>query len=47
MKTITKGEYGPGEHKINFRSGSLASGVYFYKLVTGEFTETRSMILIK
>jgi Secretion system C-terminal sorting domain len=47
LKVIAKGEFSRGIHKINFSAGSLPSGVYFYKLITGGFTETRSMILIK
>lgn len=47
LKTIAKGHFGTGTHRINFNAGGLSSGVYFYKLVTGGFAETRSMILIK
>jgi hypothetical protein len=46
-------EYLPaGNHRVEFdgRSadgGSLASGVYLYRLVTGNFSDSRKMILIK
>lgn len=36
-----------GEYSINFNGSSLSSGVYFYKLITNEFVETKKMILIK
>ncbi len=36
-----------GVHEVNFDGSGLASGVYFYKLQTGKFTQTRKMILIK
>ena len=38
-----------GNYEINFDAGkySLASGTYFYKLESGDFTETKRMILIK
>ena len=36
-----------GTYKINFDASSLPSGVYFYKLNTGNFTETKKMMLLK
>lgn len=36
-----------GEYEYLFDAGDLPSGVYFYRLQVGEFSETRSMILIK
>ena len=41
-------EYKPkGGYNALFNSGQLASGVYYYRLQTDEFTQTRSMMLIK
>lgn len=36
-----------GEHKISFNASSLPSGVYFYRLTSGSFTQTKKMELIK
>lgn len=36
-----------GEYEVIFNAGALASGVYFYKLVAGDFSEVRRMVLIK
>lgn len=36
-----------GNYSIPFTSEGLSSGVYFYRLNTNEFTETKKMILIK
>lgn len=36
-----------GEYKVDFDGSSLASGVYYYTLITKNFTETKSMVLIK
>jgi hypothetical protein len=37
----------PGVYSVTFSSVGLASGVYFYRLQAGSFTETRKMILTK
>lgn len=36
-----------GSYKIEFNAGSLPSGVYIYKLNSGNFTSTKKMLLIK
>jgi hypothetical protein len=36
-----------GNYKYDFNAGSLATGVYFYKLTGDGFTGTRKMILVK
>ncbi|MFQ5797358.1 MAG: S8 family serine peptidase [Bacteroidota bacterium] len=40
-------EQAAGEYQIRFSNLSLASGVYFYALRAGEFTDVKKMILIK
>jgi parallel beta-helix repeat protein len=40
-------EKSTGEHSIIFDASSLSSGIYFYQLKVGSFTQTKSMILIK
>lgn len=37
----------PGNHFVIFNAGALPSGVYFYKLETAQFTDTKKMLLIK
>jgi hypothetical protein len=37
----------PGNYEITFNGESLSSGVYLYKLETGEFSRTKKMILVK
>lgn len=36
-----------GNYEINFDASALSGGVYFYKMQTEEFTETKKMILSK
>jgi subtilisin-like proprotein convertase family protein len=37
----------PGVYEANFDASNYASGIYFYKLETADFAETKKMILIK
>ncbi len=36
-----------GNYEIEFNASNFSSGVYFYKLQSGNFAETRKMILVK
>ncbi|MDQ3021758.1 MAG: T9SS type A sorting domain-containing protein [Bacteroidota bacterium] len=36
-----------GNYSIDFNAGNLSSGIYFYKLIAGNYSETKSMILLK
>jgi hypothetical protein len=36
-----------GEYTVNFDGSGLASGMYFYKLTSGEVTDTKKLILNK
>lgn len=40
-------EQAQGSYSVNFNSNSLSSGIYFYRLSSGKFLETKSMLLIK
>ena len=47
IETIVNGKFEPGKYEIVFDGSNLASGVYFYNLKTNDFSETKSMIIIK
>ncbi|MGD8413410.1 MAG: DUF4397 domain-containing protein [Candidatus Latescibacterota bacterium] len=36
-----------GPHSVSFEANDLASGVYFYRLRAGEFTQMKKMVLLK
>lgn len=36
-----------GEYKISYNASDLASGTYYYKLVSGDVVQTKKMILVK
>jgi len=36
-----------GSYEVNFDASGLSSGVYFYKITSGKFIETRKMLLMK
>lgn len=37
----------PGNYSVSFDASNFASGVYFYKMEAGEFTDVKKMVLIK
>lgn len=47
VSTLVNGELKAGSYEVSWNASDLTSGVYFYKLVSGDFTETRKMILLK
>ncbi|NMB83583.1 MAG: T9SS type A sorting domain-containing protein [Ignavibacteria bacterium] len=47
LATLVNEEKFAGEYEIKFDASKMASGIYFYRLQTGKFTEIKKMILIK
>lgn len=47
VKVLLNQKLQPGSYNVNFNASGLASGMYFYKLTTGEFTDTKKMLIIK
>lgn len=47
VSTLVNEKLNPGTYRVEFNAGSLTSGVYFYRLSTGDFSDTKRMILIK
>ena len=44
---LVDGKQEAGYHDENFNASNLTSGVFFYRLQAGEFTETKKLIIIK
>jgi hypothetical protein len=47
VKTLVNETLKPGRYEASFDGSMLNSGVYFYKLTSDRYTETRKMLLIK
>jgi len=47
IRVLTSKKYEAGEHTVRFDAAGLPSGVYFYKLGAGDFSQTRKMILLR
>jgi len=47
VTTLVNEQLQPGSYSVDWDGTGYASGVYFYSLVTNEFTETKRMVLIK
>ncbi|MBL7127415.1 MAG: T9SS type A sorting domain-containing protein [Ignavibacteria bacterium] len=47
VATLVNENTSVGTYEVNFDAGSLTSGVYFYRLQSDNFTETKRMMLIK
>ena len=47
VTTLINGELTAGEHKTIFDSKNFSSGIYFYQIKTGKFTQTKKMVLLR
>ena len=47
VSKLLNGNYSAGEHKVSFDASGLESGVYFYTLRAGDFTQTQKMLFLK
>jgi hypothetical protein len=37
----------PGNYDVNWNAAKYSSGAYYYRIVAGDFVETKKMIILK
>lgn len=47
VTTLVNEELKPGTYEADWDGSNYSSGVYFYKIISNEFTETKKMVLMK
>ena len=47
IATLVNEQKSPGTYEVEFDGSGLTSGIYFYKLSIGKYSETRKMLLMK
>jgi hypothetical protein len=47
VATLVSNPYRAGEYSVDFDASKLSSGVYFYRIIAGDFISTKKMVLLK
>ncbi len=47
VATLVNGNQTKGIHRVTFNASELTSGIYFYRMKSGQFTQVRKMMLMK
>jgi len=47
IQTLARDNYQPGNYSISWDASGYSSGVYFIKMISKEFADTKKLILIK
>jgi hypothetical protein len=47
VETLVNGQLRPGTYKADWYASKYPSGVYFYRMVTSDYSQTRKMVLTK
>jgi len=47
IRSLVSEEKNPGTYEVTFDAKNLPSGIYFYTIRAGEFSQSRKMILMK
>ena len=47
IATLIKANMASGYYEVNWDASGLSSGIYFYRLIAGDFIKTNKMLLMK
>ncbi len=47
ISTLANEKLNPGTYEVEWDASAYPSGVYYYKIIAGDYSETRKMVLIK
>jgi hypothetical protein len=47
MQTLVNEKLKPGKYEVMFDGSMLASGVYFYRMIANNYSETKKLIILK
>jgi hypothetical protein len=47
VRTLVEANQPPGRHRVIFDAQGLSSGMYYYKIVAGEFVSVKKLLLLK
>lgn len=47
VATLVNEQQTAGTYEVEFNASHLSSGIYFYKLTAGGFTQTKKMVLLR
>ena len=47
VTTLVNEQLQPGSYEADWDASQFSSGVYYYKLISGEYSETKKMVLLK
>jgi len=47
IEELVNSDLSAGYHRVNFNASNLASGIYFYSIQAGDYTNVKKLILLK
>ncbi|HEY5123727.1 MAG TPA: T9SS type A sorting domain-containing protein, partial [Ignavibacteria bacterium] len=47
IATLVNEQLAPGTYEVDWNASEYPSGIYFYKLTSGNFTATKKLVLLK
>jgi photosystem II stability/assembly factor-like uncharacterized protein len=47
IQTLVNGMQNYGDHSVVFNTGNLSSGIYFYRIQAGTYSETKKLVLLR